>query len=116
MFTFQTPPSDLILPHSPMTRAFMAAADYIAGHGEIGLTKSGAWDRRFIEWAVGQIAYPGWTEEKFYAVNKVLNEYDVAPLEYLYALMDGLKWDRKLKGTYRLRSLNGLLKPKSGST
>ena len=33
---------------------------------------------------------PGWTEEKLYSVNKVLNEYDVAPLEYLHALMDGL--------------------------
>lgn len=102
MFTFQTPPSDLTLPHSPMTRAFMAAADYIAEHGEIGLTKSGAWNRRFIEWAVARIAFPGWTEEKLYSVNKVLNEYDVAPLEYLHALMDGLKWGRKYKGTYRL--------------
>lgn len=102
MITFQTPPSDLILPHSPMTRAFMAAAEYIAEHGEIGLTKSGAWNRRFVEWAVDQIAFPGWTAEKLYSVNKVLNEYDVAPLEYLHALMDGLKWGRKFKGTYRL--------------
>lgn len=41
MITFY-PPCDLILSHSPMTRAFMAAADYMAEHGEIGLTKSGA--------------------------------------------------------------------------
>lgn len=85
-----------------MTRAYLATADYIAEHGEIGLTKSGAWNRRFIEWAVAKIAFPGWTEEKLYSVNKVLNEYDVAPLEYLHALMDGLKWGRKYKGTYRL--------------
>lgn len=85
-----------------MTRAFMAAAHYIADYGEIGLTKSGVWNRRFIEWAVSQIAFPGWTEEKLYSVNKVLNEYDVAPLEYLHTLMDGLKWGRKYKGTYRL--------------
>ncbi len=52
MITFQNPPSDLILPHSPMTRAFLASADYMTEHGEIGLTKSGAWNRRFIEWAV----------------------------------------------------------------
>ena len=102
MISFQPPPSELILPYSPMTRAFMAAADYMAEHGEIGLTKSGAWNRRFIEWAVAQIAFPEWTEEKLYSVNKVLNEYDVAPLEYLHALMDGLKWGRKFKGTYRL--------------
>lgn len=30
MITIQNPPNDLILPHSPMTRAFMAAADYMA--------------------------------------------------------------------------------------
>lgn len=102
MITFQNPPCDLILPHSPMTRAFMAAAGYMAEHGEIGLTKSGAWNRRFIAWAVAQIAFPGWTEDRLYSVNKVLNEYDVAPLEYLHAMMDGLKWGRKYKGTYRL--------------
>lgn len=102
MFSFQSAPSELILPHSPMTRAYMAAADYIAEHGEIGLTKSGAWNRRFIEWAVPKVDFPGWTENELYRVNKVLNEFDVAPLEYLHALMDGLKWGRKYKGTYRI--------------
>ena len=102
MINLQPPPTELILPHSPMTRGYMAAAEYMTKHGEIGLTKTGAWNRRFVEWAVAEIAFPGWTEEKLYSVNKVLNEYDVAPLEYLHALMDGLKWGRKYKGTYRL--------------
>jgi hypothetical protein len=102
MIEFQTPPADLTLRHSPMTRAFMAVADHIDEHGEIGLTKAGAWNRRFIERAVAQIDFPGWTEEELYRVNKVLNEYDVVPLDYLHALMDRLKWGRKYKGTYRL--------------
>lgn len=32
----------------------------------------------------------------------MLNEYDVAPLEYLHAVMDGLKLGWKYKGTYCL--------------
>lgn len=87
----------------------MAAADYITENGEIGLTKSGAWNRRLIDWAVARIAFPGWTEEKFYSVNKVLNEYDVAPLEYLHALMDGLKRGRRYKGMYRLSTMGKAL-------
>ncbi|WP_272002876.1 hypothetical protein [Roseovarius sp. ZX-A-9] len=102
MIEFQAPPIELVTSHSPMTRAYMVAATYIFKHGEIGLTKSGAWNRRFIEWAVTHIDFPGWTGEELYRVNKVLNEYDVAPLEYLHALMDGLKWGRKYQGTYRL--------------
>jgi hypothetical protein len=95
------PGRDLVLAHSPMVRAYLAAARYIAEHDAIGLTKSGAWNRRFIEWAVAEIDFPGWTADDLYAVNKVLNEYDVAPLEYLHAVMDGLKWGHKYKGTYR---------------
>lgn len=102
MIEFQTPPVELVTSYSPMTRAYMVAATYISEHGEIGLTKSGAWNRRFVEWAVAHIDFPGWTGEDLYRVNKVLNEYDVVPLEYLHALMDGLKWGRKYKGTYRL--------------
>jgi hypothetical protein len=92
---------DLVLTHSPMLRAYLATARYLAQYDAIGLTKSGAWNRTFIEWAVAEIDFPGWTADDLYAVNKVLNEYDVAPLEYLHALMDGLKWGRKYKGTYR---------------
>ena len=102
MITFNPNPGrDLVLALSPMVRAYLAAARYIAEYDEIGLTKSGAWNRRFIEWAVAEIDFSGWTADDLYKVNKVLNEHDVAPLEYLRALMDGLKWGRKYKGTYR---------------
>ena len=110
MITFNPNPGhDLVLSHSPMVRAYLAAAKYISEHDEIGLTKSGAWNRRFIEWAVAVIDFPGWTEDDLYAVNKVLNEFDVAPLEYLHGLMDGLKWGRKYKGNYRLSRSGQLL-------
>ena len=103
MITFNPNPGrDLVLTYSPILRAYLAIAQYISEHDAIGLMKSGAWNRRFIEWAVAEINFPGWTADDLYAVNKVLNEYHVAPLEYLHALMDGLKWGRKYKGTYRL--------------
>ena len=101
MITFNPNPGrDLVLTHSPILRAYLAVAQYISEHDAIGLTKSGAWNRLFIEWAVAEINFPGWTADDLYAVNKVLNEYDVAPLEFLHALMDGLKWGRKYKSTY----------------
>jgi hypothetical protein len=84
---------------------YLAIAPYISKHDAIGMTKSGAWNRLFIECAVAVINFPGWIADDLYAVNKVLNEYDVAPLEYLHALMGSLKWGRNDKGTHRSLTL-----------
>lgn len=40
--------------------------------------------------------FPNWTAEKLYRVNKVLNEYDVPPLEYLRVLLTSLRLGRKM--------------------
>ena len=55
--------------------------------GGIGLTKSGAFNRRFVTWAVDELRWPHYTAADLAAVNRVLNEEDVPPLSYLHELL-----------------------------
>ena len=87
---------------APMLRAYQTVAAYQVEHGEIGLTKSGAWNRHCIDWVVRRMDFPNWTAEKLYRVNKVLDEYDVPPLEYLRVLLTSLRLGRKMGGGWRL--------------
>ena len=96
------PGSDLVKTSAPMLRAFQTIAAYQVEHGEIGLTKSGAWNRHCIDWVVRRMDFPNWAAEKLYSVNKVLNEYDVPPLEYLRVLLTSLRFGRKMGGGWRL--------------
>lgn len=87
---------------APMLRAYQTVAAYQVEHGEIRLTKSGAWNRHCIDWVVRRMDFPNWTAEKLYSVNKVLDEYDVPPLEYLRVLLTSLRLGRKIDGAWRL--------------
>jgi hypothetical protein len=44
----------------------------------IGLTKSGAFNRRFVTWAVDEFRWPHYTATDLAVVNRVLNEDDVS--------------------------------------
>ena len=97
--TFHSNPgADVVLTHSPLVRAFRTIAAYQAEHGVIGLTKPGAWNRHAVDWVVRRWEFPNWTAEKLYSLNKVLNEFDVPPLEYLRVLLTALRLGRKAKG------------------
>lgn len=96
------PGAETVLTHAPMIRAFRTVAEYQAAHGGIGLTKSGAWNRHAIDWIVRRMAFPNWTAEKLYSVNKVLKEFDVPPLEYLRVLLTSLRLGRKSKDKWAL--------------
>lgn len=87
---------------APMLRAYQTVAAYQAEHGEIGQSKSGAWNRHCIDWVVRRMEFANWTAEKLYSVNKVLDEYDVPPLEYLRVLLTSLRLGRKMGGAWRL--------------
>lgn len=94
--------ADLVQASAPMLRAFQTVAAYQVEHGEIGLTKSGAWNRHCIDWVVRRMDFPNWTADKLYSVSKVLNEYDVPPLEYLRVLLTSLRFGRKMGAGWRL--------------
>ena len=96
------PGADLVQANAPMVRAYQTVSAYQSEHGEIGLTKSGAWNRHCIDWVVRRMDFPNWTVEKLYSVNKVLNEYDVPPLEYLRVLLTSLRLGRKMGSGWRL--------------
>ena len=83
---------------SRLCMAAMTTLQHIAEHAGIGLTKSKAFNRKFVTWAVDQFNWPRYTAEELYIVNKVLNEDDVPPLIYLHELLLAAKLIRHRKG------------------
>lgn len=75
---------------------------HMGEEGGIALTKSGAFNRKFVTWAVDQFNWPGYTAEELYTINKVLNEDDVPPLCHLHELLRCAKLIGHVKGTARL--------------
>jgi len=63
----------------------------------IGLTRSGAFNRRFVTWAVDEFRWPHYTGADLALVNRVLNEDDVSPLSYLHELLLAAKLIRHAK-------------------
>jgi hypothetical protein len=72
---------------SRLCNAAMATLRHIADTGGVGLTLSGAFNRRFVDWAVDQFQWPRYTAEELYRINKVLNEDDVLPIGILHELL-----------------------------
>jgi hypothetical protein len=80
----------------------LKTAEYIEANGGIGLTKSGAFNRKFVHWAAAEFDWPGYSEEELFRINKVLNEWDFPPVEDIHALLKGLKLGRHYKGKFLL--------------
>ena len=60
------------LVHSPMIQAINKTLGYITQNGPIGLTKSGAFKRVFVQWAAEAFDWPAYRQKDLYAANKVL--------------------------------------------
>lgn len=71
--------------------------EYARDNGGIGLTKSGALNRKFLAWAVEAFGWPGYEPAEVYAVNKVVDEIDYLPGWYLHEVMKRRKFMRKHK-------------------
>jgi hypothetical protein len=94
--------ADPALAFSPMVRGVEKTFAWIGEHGGIPLTPSKAFKRIFVHWAAAEFDWPGHTEADLFAVNKVLNEPDFAPLMVLHDLMIEMKLGRHYKGEFRL--------------
>ena len=94
--------ADPALPNSPMVRGIEKTFAWMGEHGGIPLTPSKAFKRVFVHWAAAEFDWPGHTEADLYAVNKVLDEWDFAPLMVLHDLMIAMKLGRHYKGQFRL--------------
>jgi len=98
----QLPDDHPDLAHSPLLRAARLTLQYTEEHGSIGLTKTKAFKRVFVHWAVENFDWPGRSADDMFRVHKVINEYDFPPLEVLHALLIMLKLGRHYKGEFRL--------------
>ncbi len=94
--------ADPALAFSPLVRGIEKTFAWIGEHGGIPLTPSKAFKRVFVHWAAAEFDWPGHTEADLFAVNKVLNEPDFAPLMVLHDLMIAMKLGRHYKGEFRL--------------
>ncbi len=94
--------ADPALAFSPLVRGVEKTFAWIGEHGGIPLTPSKAFKRVFVHWAAAEFDWPGHTEADLFAVNKVLNEPDFAPLMVLHDLMIAMKHGRHYKGEFRL--------------
>jgi hypothetical protein len=83
---------------SRLCQAATITLRYIADEGGIGLTKSGAFHRKFVVWAVDQFQWPHYTAAELAVANKVLNEDDVLPLAILHDVLWAAKLIRHTKG------------------
>lgn len=83
---------------SKLCCAAMIILRHMAELEGIGLTKAGAFNRKFVAWAVDQFDWPRYTAGELYVVNKVLNEDDVPPLFYLHELLRAGRLIRHTKG------------------
>jgi hypothetical protein len=95
-------PGDPLLLTSPLVRGVLRTAEYIAVNGGIGLTASGAFNRKFVHWAAAVFDWPGYSEEDLFAINEVLNEWDFPPVGDIHDLLKGLKLGRHYKGKFVL--------------
>ena len=90
------------LAHSPMLRSALLTLQYAQEHGSIGLTKTKAFKRVFVHWAVEHFHWPGKSAEDMFRFSKVINEYEFPPLEVLHYLLVSLRLGRHFKGEFRL--------------
>jgi hypothetical protein len=82
---------------SPLLRGMLLSVAYADGEGGIGLTATGAMNRKFVHWAAVHFLWPGFTAEDLYSMNKVLNERDMPPLWVVRDMTRHLKLLRRKK-------------------
>ena len=79
------------LAHSPLLRAALLTLRYAQDDGAIGLTKTKAFKRVFVHWAVENFGWPGKSAEQMFLYSKVINEFEFPPLEFLHYLLITLR-------------------------
>ncbi len=82
---------------SPLLRGMLLSVAYADGEGGIGLTATGAMNRKFVHWAAVNFLWPDFTVEDLYSMNKVLNESDMPPLWVVRDMTRHLKLLRRKK-------------------
>ena len=87
---------------SPLCVNSMKLMVYAHENGGIPLTKSGAFNRKFVHWAAVEFDWKDYTADHLYQINKVLNEDDFLPLMVMHDLLGMAKIGRHYKGKFVL--------------
>ena len=111
----QLPDDHPDLARSPMLRAALLTLKYAQQHGSIGLSKTKAFKRVFVHWAVEHFGWPSKSAEEMFRYNKVINECEFPPLEVLHYLLISLRLGRHVKGEFRLTNRGAELVQAPGS-
>jgi hypothetical protein len=91
-----------VLDQSRMLQAMVLAFAYADTHGGIGLTQTKAFNRKFAHWMAENSPWPDDKVEELLRLNKVLNEWDVAPAMVVHDLMIVMKLGRHVKGKFQV--------------
>ena len=75
---------------------------YMSEFGSIGLTKSGAFNRKFVHWAADNFDWPQYSRENMYMVGKALNENSYPPAMDVHYFLKQLRLGRHYKGQFVL--------------
>jgi hypothetical protein len=89
------------LTHSPLLRCALLPLQYAQEHKSNGLTKTKAFKRAFVHWAIEHFDWPGKSAEEMFRYKNVINEYEFPPLEILHFLLISLRLGRHFKGEFR---------------
>jgi uncharacterized membrane protein len=93
--------NDPNLQHSKLLAAGNLIYLYVEEHGSIGLTKTKAFNRKFVAWAADNLDWPNYSAKELYRVNRVLNESDIYPIWVLHDLLIITKMGRHYKSEFR---------------
>jgi hypothetical protein len=93
---------DLVLDQSRLLQAMALAFAFADTHGGIGLTQTKAFNRKFAHWMAEHSPWPDYKAEELLRLNKVLNEWDVAPAMVVHDLMVVMKLGRHVKGKFQV--------------
>ena len=95
----------LVLNHARLVMGHMAAKTGVK------LTTTGNFNRKFVEQMVRDFRWSGFEPEVVWRFNRVLNEPDYVPVNFLHALIHLAGLGRKHKGMFRLSRLGRSLSP-----
>ena len=93
---------DPVLDQSRLLRAMELAFAYADTNGGVGLTQTKAFNRKFAHWMAENSPWPDYKAEELLRLNKVLNEWDVAPAMVVHDLMIVMKLGRHVKGKFQV--------------
>ena len=104
-----------VLALSPLLRGMVMTISYADTEGGIGLTASGAMNRKFVHWAAVHFDWPDYTADDLYSISKVLNEHNMPPLWVVRDMLIHLRLLRRKKDRLlpTTRGLDFLARPQA---